>query len=299
MLTVFLEVVLPVALVALLGGAVGRWRSVAVAPISALVFYLFSPALVFHSMATTELSAAVSARIVGVMVITFLVMYIASLAWSLARGHDASMRAGFALGATTPNSGNMGLPVALLAFGELGLQVAVMSFVAGAFIVNTAGIAVAAMAGGSRREALRAPFRYPSLYAAFVGAAVNAFDIDLPVTIAAPSESLAAAAVPTMLVVLGLQLQHAGGRDKIVDTAAVNIVRLLVAPAAAWLGVILLGVEGVTRDTLIVLAAMPTAVTTIILATEFKAQPAFVTRVVVTTTLSSMLTLTLLIALVR
>ena len=299
MLNVFLEVVLPVALVAILGGIVGRWRAVPVAPISAIVFYLFSPALVFHSMATTELSVDASARIVGVMVITFVAMYITSLAWSMARGHDASMRAGFALGATTPNSGNMGLPVALLAFGELGLQVAVMSFVAGAFIVNTAGIAVAAMAGGSRREALGAPFRYPALYAAIVGAAVNVFDVDLPVAIEAPAESLAAAAIPTMLVVLGLQLQHAVGREHIVDTAAVNLVRLVVAPAAAWLGVVLLGLEGVTRDTLIVLAAMPTAVTTIILATEFRAQPAFVTRTVVTTTLTSMLTLTLLISLVR
>jgi predicted permease len=299
MLHVFLEVVLPVALVAIVGGAVGRWRGVPVAPVSALVFYLFSPCLVFNSMATTKLSAGVSFRIVGVMLATFAAMWLVAAAWSLARRHDAPFRAAFALGATTPNVGNMGLPVAQLAFGDAGLQVAVMNFVAGATLTNTAGIAVASMAGGSRMEALRAPFRYPALYAAAAGVAVNALHLELPLTIEAPVRSLAGAAVPSMLVVLGLQLQQAGGRDHILETVVVNVMRLLVAPVAAWLSASALGLEGVTRSTLVVLAAMPTAVIATILATEFGARPAFVTRVVVTSTIASMATLTVLITLVR
>jgi predicted permease len=233
------------------------------------------------------------------MIATFIALYLASGIWSLIRRHNAAMRAGFALGVTTPNLGNMGLPVAQLAFGDAGLQVAVMNFVAGATLTNSAGIAVASMAGGSPLRALGAPFRYPALYAAAGGVAVNAFAIDLPITIEAPVESLAAAAVPAMLVVLGLQLQHAGGREHLLDTVAVNLIRLLAAPAVAWAAASALGLDGVTRGTLVVLAAMPTAVIATILATEFNAMPAFITRVVVTTTLSSMLTLTLLISLVR
>jgi predicted permease len=84
-----------------------------------------------------------------------------------------------------------------------------------------------------------------------------------------------------------------------VDLVAVNVARLLVAPAAAWLAVEALDIEGVTRGTLIVLAAMPTAVSAIVLATTFKARPGFVTQVVVSSTLASMVTLTLLIDLVR
>jgi predicted permease len=144
-----------------------------------------------------------------------------------------------------------------------------------------------------------APFRYPSLYAAALGIAVNVAGVDLPVTVEAPVESLALAAVPTMLVVLGLQLQDMGGREDLVDTAAVNLMRLVVAPAVAWLTASALGLAGVERGTLVVLAAMPVAVISTILATEFRAEPAFVTRVVVTSTLLSMLSLTVLIALVR
>ena len=65
MLKVFLDVVLPVFLVAVAGAAIGRWRGVPVGPSSTLVFYLFSPALTFHSMATTTVSPIASNRRVG------------------------------------------------------------------------------------------------------------------------------------------------------------------------------------------------------------------------------------------
>ncbi len=299
MLDVFLDVVLPVALVAVVGGAVGRWQSIPVGPISSLVFYLFSPALVFHSLAETHVSAEASLKIVAVLLATYAVMYLAATFWSALARHSQSFRAAFALAVITPNQGNMGLPVALLAFGQPGLDIAVVNFVAGATLTYTAGVFVASMAAGSRRDAMRAPFRYPVLYAAAAGVLVNVLGIDLPTTLDAPAATLADAAVPAMLVVLGLQLHHAVGRDRLIDTAMVNASRLLIAPLVAWSVATALGLDGADRGTLVVLAAMPTAVVATILATEFGAYPTFVTRAVVTTTLTSMLTLTVLISLVR
>jgi hypothetical protein len=287
MLDVFLDVVLPVALAAVFGGVLGRWRGIPVDTTAALTFYIFAPALVFHSMANTSLSAHDTIDVVAVLLASFVAMYAASLLWSLLRGHDAPMRAAVAVGATTPNVGNMGLPVAQLAFGDLGLQLAVMNFVAGAVLVNTAGIAIAATAGGSRRDALLAPLKYPALYAALLGVIVNVAGIDLPKAIDEPAATLGAAAIPTMLVVLGLQLSNLNLGDDVVDTLAVNAARLLISPAAAWLCAEALGIEGVTRGTLIVLA------------TTFKARPVFVTQVVVSSTLLSMATLSVLITLVR
>jgi predicted permease len=299
MLDVFLEVVLPVAITAALGGLAARWRKIPADVPAVLVFYVFSPALVFGSLSTTTVSAGDSFRIVAVLLAAFVAMFIFSMLWSTLRGHDASMRAAFALGASTPNSGNMGLPVSQLAFGELGLQIAVMNFVASAVLTNTAGIAIAAMAGGSARSALLAPLKYPALYAAVAGVAVNVAGIDLPVAIDTPMESLGDAAIPTMLVVLGIQLGSLSGHDGPLDLGVATAARLLIAPAAAWLAVEALGVEGATRGTLVVLAAMPTAVSAIVLAATFNARPTFVTQVVVASTLTSMLTLTLLIDFVR
>ena len=299
MLDVFLDVVLPVAICVLLGAAIGRWRGVTIAPLSALVFYLFAPALVFHALATTELPAEVSFKIVAVLLASFVAMLAVAVAWSLGRRHDHSMRAGFGLAATSPNLGNMGLPVAQFAFGDIGLQIAVMNFVAGSVLTTSAGIAIASTAGGNASQALRAPFRYPSMYAAAAGVAFNVLGIDLPTALEASSETLAGATIPIMLVVLGLQLQTLHGGDHLVDLVAVNIQRLVVAPGAAWLAATALDLEGVERGTLVVLAAMPAAVMTTILATEFRAQPGFVTRVVVSSTLASIVTLTVLLALLK
>jgi predicted permease len=269
-----------------------------VPPLSALVFYLFAPALVFNALATTDLPAEVSFKIVAVLLASYVAMLIVATLWSLLRRHDHSMRAGYALGATSPNIGNMGLPVAHFAFGEIGLQIAVMNFVAGSVLTSSAGIAIASTAGGDASQALRAPFRYPSMYAAVAGVAFNVLGVDLPTALEASSETLAGATIPIMLVVLGLQLQTLHGNDHLFDLVAVNVQRLVVAPGAAWLAATALSLEGIERGTLVVLAAMPAAVMTTILATEFKAQPGFVTRVVVSSTLASIASLTVLIALV-
>ena len=299
MLSVFLEVVLPVALVAILGALVGRWQSIPVRPVSALVFYLFSPALVFHSLATTEVPGDEAARIVAVVVVLYVILYVVATAASTALRHDRGLRAGFALSVVTANGGNMGLPVSLLAFGQAGFDVAVVNFVVGAVLAYSAGIMIASMAGGGASRALQAPFRYPVVYAAVGGVLVNVLAVELPVTIEAPVATLADAAVPVMLVVLGLQLHGAASLTELRDTVAANAGRLLVAPALAWAIVTAAGLEGVTRDTLIVLSAMPTAVIATVVATEFNARPDFVTRSVVLSTLLSMVTTTVLITLVR
>jgi predicted permease len=130
------------------------------------------------------------------------------------------------------------------------------------------------------------------------GVAFNVLGADLPTALEASSETLAGATIPIMLVVLGLQLQTLHGNDHLFDLVAVNVQRLVVAPGAAWLAATALSLEGIERGTLVVLAAMPAAVMTTILATEFKAEPGFVTRVVVSSTLASIASLTVLIALV-
>ena len=299
MLNVFFDVILPVVLVAALGAALGRWRRVPAEPLSTVVFFLFTPSLVFNSLANTTLPADVSFRVVGVAVVVFIAGLALAYAWSRAAGHASAMRAGFALVVVSGNAGNMGFPVTQLAFGDVGLQVAVVNFVAVSTLANTAGVFIASLAGRSHRHALLAPFKYPALYAAAGGLLVNAFDIDLPTAIDAPIGTMAGAAVPVMLVVLGLQLQRGLGDESLVDTAAANALRLLACPVIAYFATLALGVDGVAQRVSIVLAGMPTAVFTTILATEFAANPRFVTRAVVTSTLASVVTLTVLITIAR
>lgn len=299
MLSVFFEVVLPVMLVAAAGAVVGRWRSVPAEPLSAVVFLLFTPALVYDSLANSELAAGLSLRIAAVAVIIYIVGYVAATAWSLLVRHEPPQRAAFALVVTSLNTGNMGIAVALLAFDEVGVQIAVLTWVVHATLITSVGIVIATLPSGSSRQALVKPLVYPALYAAVLGFLANGLDVELPVTIEAPIATLADAAVPAMLVVLGLQLGRGlGDLGELADSVAGSALRLLLGPLVALGAALALGLEGTTRDVVIVLGGMPTAVIATIVATEFDVRPQFVTRSVVTSTLASVATLTVLLTLV-
>ena len=95
-----------------------------------------------------------------------------------------------------------------------------------------------------------------------------------------------------MLVLLGLQLQKADLSNHKVELGLANVLRLAIAPLIAIGLSVLFGFSGLLRKTGITELSMPTAVTAIVIATEFNVEPAFVTTVVTTTTLLSPLMLT-------
>jgi malate permease and related proteins len=299
-LDVFFEVVLPVLFVAAAGGYVGRKLGLSLETLSRAVFYLFSPCLVFTSISTIELSGGDITRLVAVAVGVFAANAIVALGWSGLRRSDRSTRAASVLNSCVVNQGNMGLPMAALAFGEAGLRIAVVVFVTGVLLWSSAGIALASFARGthSPRRAMLAPLRYPSIYAAVAGAAVNIGDVDLPVAIAASAGSLGDASVPTMLVVLGLQFRRPS-LDGLAEPLAASVNRLLIGPLIAWPLAAAIGLGGVAGRTSIMLAGMPTAVMSTILAIELDARPELVVRTVVLSTLLSIASLTVLIAILR
>jgi len=296
MLSVFVDVILPVVVMAAVGGLVGRWRTVIAEPISTLVFYVFSPALIFRSMADTDLEPGLSLRIVAAAWLLFFAAWGVTALWSTLVRHDSRERAAFALTVTAMNAGNMGLPIALLAFGETGLEIAVLFLVSNAALNSTANVFIASLAGDNMRGALTAPLRYPMLYATLAGLVVNTVNIDLPTALDTPISAFADAAIPTMLVVLGLQLLRGVEGSALRDVTASMTLRLAGGPLLMYGVTLMLGVDGLTQRTLIVLAAMPTAVFTTILATEFAARPRFVTLAVVSSTFASVGSLTVLIA---
>ena len=297
---VFFEVVLPVLLVAAAGGIVGRRLAFSTETLSKAVFYLFSPCLVFTSIADIELSGGDIGRLIAVAVGVFAVNAIVASIWSSARRSDRATRASAVLAACVVNQGNMGLPMARLAFGEAGLAIAVVMFVTGVVLWSSAGIALGAWARGTHtgvRVAL-APLRYPSIYATALGAFVNIANIDLPTLIRESTVSLADASIPCMLVVLGLQFRRPR-LDDLAEPLATSVNRLLIGPLAAWPLAALIGLEGIPARTAIMMAGMPTAVMTTILATELDARPELAVRNVVLTTILSIGSLTVLITLLR
>lgn len=297
MLRVLADVIAPVLVVTALGAFVGRRFGIDVRPFSTMGFNLFSPSLVFVSMADIDLPADVALSIVGVGAAALVIALLLAGVQARVSDLDSGERAGVGLVAGFPNSGNMGLPISFLAFGDEGLEIAVVVFVTSAVLVFTCGVMVASSASGRAwGHVARAPLTVPSVWAAFGGLAVNWAGVDLPPIVEASVGTMAQAAVPVMLVVLGLQLERSWSLSASPATLGASAQRLILGPAVSWALCSVVGLDGVVRDTVTVMGAMPTAVVTTILATEYEADAAEVTKGVVITTLASVVSLTILVA---
>ena len=121
----------------------------------------------------------------------------------------------------------------------------------------------------------------------------------LPAGLMRPVELLSGAAIPGMLLVLGMQLERGRWPERPGLVAAAGVLTLVVTPVLGFGLTALLGLEGPARQAVIVQSGMPSAVITTILALEFDVAPAFVTAAVVLTTALSPITVTAVIALAK
>lgn len=298
MLRVLVDVILPVIAVAVMGGAIGRRIGLDLQTLQRATFFLFSPALVFVGLMSTEVDGGAVVRLAGVSIAVFVANAVVSFVWSRARAHDAPTRAAMALSSSVPNQGNMGLPVTRLAFGAGGLEVATLLFTISVVMNATCAVTMGTLAVGQhtrRRQVLFSAFRYPTVYAAIAGAIVNVADIRLPVVVDESTSTLAQAAIPMMLVTLGMSFRLPR-RGDLTDPLGASVNRLLLGPLVAWGAALALGLDGLTRDVTIVMAAMPSAVNTTILAAQLRADVDLSVRIVVITTALSTLSLTALIS---
>jgi len=142
----------------------------------------------------------------------------------------------------------------------------------------------------------------PALYGLLLAGALRLANVDVTdsSTLIFPLlraiKLLSGAALPVMIVVLGLQLAEAQRPENLRLVTAASALRLITGPIIGIGMAAALGLSGVARQAAVLESAMPTAVITTILAIEYGLDPVFVTSVVVVSTLLSPLTLTPLIA---
>jgi predicted permease len=118
---------------------------------------------------------------------------------------------------------------------------------------------------------------------------------ELPQPLFRSIDLLANAAIPGMLVLLGIQLYAAPLGEGYGLIARSALIRLVAGPLLAWLLTALLAVGGVERSVIILQASMPTAVMSAVLATEYDAAPRLVATVIFVTTVASMATLSVVL----
>ena len=292
----FFNNLFPILLVAFIGFALAKWLKINPRPLSQVIFYVFSPILVFKLITHSQLS---NRDILQTLIIALLLMTVIGVLTWLIGGIlriDRKMLAAVMITSMFMNAGNYGLPLTSFAFGQAALAFASVFFVINAMFTNTVGIVIASSGSMSVFNAIKGLIKFPAIYALALGILFLQFKWQLPSGLDRTVTLLSDAAIPCMLVLLGMQLVNIRLDGHVVPLILTSSMRLLIAPLIAFGLTRLFGMTGPSYQAVVLEAAMPVAVLTTILATEFDAEPTFVTTAVLVTTLISPFTLTPLLA---
>ena len=172
------------------------------------------------------------------------------------------------------NSGNMGLPLAVLAFGAPSLAPAAALFIVSNTFHFTLGTALV-----SGKVNWRGAFLSPIILATLAGAAVSVLQLSIPGVVITPLKMLGDASIPLMLFALGNRMtgvSRRGWQIGLLGAAVCPLAGLLVASAVA----LYLPLDNTQRGLLFLFAALPPAVMNYVLAEQYRQQPEQVASIV-------------------
>jgi len=279
-----LSPVIPVFLLVAVGFVFAHWKKISLASVTEIIVYLGTPSLVFASLASRPLFAGdIVVLFSGVVIIFAGVALLIRLYFLVFQFRSR----GFALPALFMNAGNMGIPLALFAFGPPGMQRATLLFVIITFFQYSFGIYILSGRGNWTEI-----FRLPLIYATIAGLSCNLAQIRIPELLFQPVSLLGQATIPLMLVSLGyrlhdfrsLQWGHAVGGA---------LLRILGGFAAAAIAVNLVGADGINRQVLLLYGSLPAAAMNFILTEKFGQDPNLAASIVVLSTFFSVITIPL------
>ena len=255
--------------------------------VTRIVMNVAAPCLIVDTLAGLDLPLGDFLRMLGAAGLLFALNAAAAAAVLGLAG--APLRS-FLPALTFGNNGNLGLPLALFAFGEAGLALAMAVFVLAAIAQFTL-----APSFQSQAPALKTLVTTPVSYGAVIGLVLLATGTSLPVGLGRGISMLGSVAIPLMLLALGYSLGgfRLSGLGRALGYGGL---RLLLGFGAAFATVQLLGLEGVSRQVLLLQGAMPAAVFNYLLAARYDRHPQDVAGIVLVSTCLALFTTPVLLA---
>ncbi len=291
---VFLNVILPVFGIVLLGALLGGRLELQARTLTRAAYYVFVPAFIFQSISRADVPLTSLSRMVTFIILTHLLAVFIAAGLGRILGRSKEMIAAFIMIAAFGNVGNFGLALIQFRLGDVALPEASIYFV----VINTVAfvicISAAGWAHGGSRGALWSVLKTPALWATVPAVMVSIGAFDVPLLLERMIGLLAGAMIPVMLFALGLQLREQGKIHLTTDVFLASGFRLLLAPTLALLVAAPFGLSQIESAAGVLQAAMPVAILVSIIAKENDIVPDFVTSVVVVSTLASIVTLSLL-----
>jgi len=282
-------IVFPIFAIVTLGFGYARRHAPDMTAANRINLDVFIPALIFSVLADRDVDLGSYGRLaIGAAVV---VIGSGIIAWPIARLLGYRLRT-FVPPMMFNNSGNMGLPLAMLAFGEPGLRAAVVLFVVENVLHFTLGTWM--LAGRPHPLTL---IRMPMLAATLLGLGFNLAGWSLPAPLAEALRMAGEVAIPLMLFALGVRmtgvdLSH--WRIAAVGTLVYPLAGALCALASAAV----LGIDGTQSAQLLIFGVLPPAVLNHMLAEQYGQEPEKVASMVLLGNLSSVLVIPAVLAMV-
>jgi predicted permease len=250
---------------------------------------VFIPALIFHVLSARDFRLAEYADLALGAAAVVLGSGLVALAAARVSGHHPRTLVPPAM---FNNSGNMGLPLAVLAFGEEALAAAVVVFLVENLLHFTVGVRILDPAAS-----FRGLLRLPLVAACLLGILFSLWCIPVPAPVALGVEMLGQVAIPLMLFSLGVRLTEADWSHW-----RLGLYGGLLRPAAGLLAalpvLLLLPLQGDLWRQLLLFAVLPPAVLNYVLAEQYGQEPEAVAAIVIWGNLAALITIPLTLALV-
>ena len=300
----FTDVCLPIFMSVGLGWALDRRFRLHLESLVKINIYVMVPAFIFTRVLETELSGHDAMKIVAFAAATIASMFLCSVITGRALALAAGQKQALSLATMFYNCGNFGLPLVTLAFGHEGAAVQVYMLATMNVATFTVGLFLAQQrheSPGAHWRALMMVLRQPTLYAVAAGALCRAFEVPVKDVkwLWQPLDLLQAGLIGFALLTLGVQMsQTKPAPFRAALWSAIGI-RLALGPLIAVALTWLFGFPPLVAASLILAAGAPTAVNTALLAHEFGGDVSFATSAVYYSTLFSLVTTTVNLALLR
>ncbi|RED89332.1 hypothetical protein DFP98_101308 [Cohnella phaseoli] len=296
--------VLPLSLVIGLGIVLHRIFSLDIRTLSKLNFYLFSPAIMFELLYGTAISMQMFGQVLLFFVLFMLLQYAVLEVVVRVRKYKGGMRAAMRNSVLFYNSANYGIPINQLAFAgntyTLSVQIIIMMMQS--LIPNTYGIYSVNAHKADWRAIRKVILSMPVIYVIPLALLLRGLQVPLPGFVDISVGYLSDAFIGMALFTLGVQLGDMKGfltRKLAADVGIATGLRLIAGPLLAWGVVVILGIDELMGAALIVSSAVPTSLSSVLLAVEFDNEKDFASQSVLVSTALSIVTVTAVIYLLR
>jgi predicted permease len=281
MFTTLFAIIFPVFAVAALGYLYARWRHTELGDANRINMEIFIPALIFSVLSDTGFDVSDYGMLA--LAAVFVVLLPGIVGWPVARLMRVERKT-FVPPLMFNNSGNMGLPLAVFAFGEDALPIAMVLFM----VENTLHFTVGNWILIGRLLPMQL-LKSPMLWATFLGIAFNMLDLSLPKPVNDSIGLVGQIAIPLMLFSLGVRVAQTHiteWRMAIAATLIIPVTGVAIALAANQL----LGLETRQAHQLLLFSVLPPAVLNYMLAEQFRQEPEKVASIVLMGNLSAIVT---------